>query len=123
MLNGEQKKLYRSAAHLLSGEYVQYYIKRYPQRNISHVAHRGLAAACRKFDPEKGHSFLRYAAFFIHFYLKRYEFSVIPPEEKEPCTRFHHELRRTGEPKHPSIKELIQKATGSSGETPESPEK
>lgn len=123
MLNEGQKKLYRSAAHLLSGEYVQAYIKKYPKRNVSRVAHRGLATACRKFDPAKGYSFLRYAEFFIHYYLKRYEFTVIPPEEKDPNTRFHHELRRTGKAKHPSIRELIQKAIESSGETPESPEK
>lgn len=102
MLNEEQKMLYRGAVHLLSEDDVQFYIKKYPKRNISHIAHRGLAAACRKFDPEKGYSFLRYAKFFIRHYIRQYEFNVIPPEEKDPYTRFHHELWRRNR-KYPSL--------------------
>ena len=109
MLNEEQKMLYRGAAHLLSEGDVQFYIRKYPKRNIRHAAHRGLAEACRKFDPEKGVSFLKYAKFYIRHYISWYEFNVIPPEEKDPYTRFHHELRRNGKRKYPSLLQRLQR--------------
>ena len=104
MLNEEQKMLYRGAVHLLTADdIVQYYVKKYPKRNINRVAHRGLAAACRKFDPANGYSFLEYAKIYIHHYIRHYEFNVIPPEEKDPYTRFHHELQRNGKRKKTSL--------------------
>ena len=109
MLNEEQKMLYRGAAHLLSEEFVKIYIMKYPKRNIRRAAQRGLSEACRKFDPDEGYSFLKHAKIFIHHYIRHYEFNIIPPEEKDPYTRLHHELRRKSKRKTPSLLSRLKK--------------
>ena len=72
------KRLYLSAAHLLTDSFVLPRKEDYPQARVMDSARRGLLQACFRFDPSKGVKFIRYAEFWIRNSVRRCLVEEVP---------------------------------------------